>query len=386
MKRKKSGQEAPLSRRPQQGAHTALAAALMAIGLTLSAGCSGEKPFGKVNGNPITMEEYVKALERQQVAVPGGASTNAERLVIDQLIGNKIILDEASKTSALPTDAEITQYYEFRKRMFENQTPGKQFETVMKEQGSTPEEIKNEIKAQLAETNVYAKRLKVTDDEVRKAFESFKGEYLPQRVQLRLIVTGAGSPEFNEAKKLLDAKTPFDEVAKKVNLPQLIGTGGLLPQATPVQQINVKYQNEVLKRPEGDSFGPVDFTLAMGTPPGKAWIKIEKKLPAFTVPYEEAKPDVLRQVVQQKIMMPDNAKVRDEIMALKLKATFEPSNPTYKDVWEAVKKQATDAGVGKLASGETSSPAGGTMTAPAAAPGPATGAPAPAAPAAAPKK
>ncbi len=378
MKRKKSGQEAPLIRYPQQGTHAVLAATLMAIGLTLSAGCSGDKPFGKVNGNPITQDEYIKALERQQVAVPGGTTTNAERLVIDQLIGNKIILDEASKAGALPTDADITQYYEFRKKLFENQFPGKMFETVMKEQGSAPEEVKNEIKVQLAETNVYAKRLKVTDEDVRKGFESFKGEYLPARVQLRLIVTSPNSPEFNEAKKMLDAKTPFDEVAKKINLPQLKATGGLMPQATDIRQINAKYQNEVQKRSSGDYFGPVDFTIAAGSPAGKAWIKVEKKLPAFTVTYDEARPDVLRQVVQARILQPDNAKVRDEIMKMKLDAKFEPSNPTHMEVWTAVKKQAEDAGVGKIASGETQIPGGAAMGAPSAPPG--TGAVAPAPP------
>ena len=382
MNRNIYGPNAPVSRRPRQGYSTALAATLLAVGALSVAGC-GEKPFAKVNGKVVTMEEYVKALERQQVSVPGGATTNAERLVIDQLIGNKIILDEASKENALPSDADVTSYYEFQKRLFEQRVPGKSFETVMKEQGSSPEEVKNEIKVQLAETNVYVKKLKISDDDVRKAFESFKGQYLPARVQLRLIVVQPGSPDFAEAKKQLDAKTPFDEVAKKVNLVNLKPTGGLLPQPTPVSQINAKYQNDVAKTNDGGFFGPVDFDVQVGQPPAKAWIKVEKKLPAFTVSYEEARPDVLRQVVQAKVQDPANANARKEIMRMKVNANFEPSNPAYNEVWGAVKKQASDAGLFEDApTAPAPASAGGNVPPiPAAGgppPGPATGGKAPA--------
>jgi hypothetical protein len=113
---------------------------------------------------------------------------------------------------------------------------------------------------------------------------------------------------------------------------------------------------------------------------------VERILPAFTVTYDEARPDVLRQVVQQKILLPENAKVRDEIMSLKLKANFEPGNPSHKDVWDAVKKQAEEAGVGKIASGELPIPGGAGMGAPVVPPGPGAGGAAPAPPASAPKK
>ena len=69
----------------------------------------GEKPFATINGQVVSKDEYIKALERQTVLVPGGQTTNAERLVLDQLVGNKVIIGEAAKISAVPTDEDVTR-------------------------------------------------------------------------------------------------------------------------------------------------------------------------------------------------------------------------------------------------------------------------------------
>jgi hypothetical protein len=351
-------------------------AATLAAGL-LIAGCAGEKPFARVNGQPITQAEYIKLLERQQILVPGTQQTmSSERFVLDTLIGQKIILAEASKASALPSDKEVEDVYDLRKKLFEQQFPGKQFDATLKEQGSTPEEIKGDIKNQLALTNLYSKKLKVGEDEVRKKWEEMKGQFgLEARVQLRLILTAPGSPEFEAAKKEIAAKKDFNDIAKRINPPQLKATAGLLPQTTPIRSINQKYINEVQQKPEGYTFGPVDFPLAQGQPPFKAWVKIEKKLPPYVVGYEEAAPAVREAVVNQKLQMPENQQYRNEIMQAKLKASFEPGDPAYTEVWNTIKKTAEDAGLGKDA-----------PVAPGAGAGAVGGAPAPGAPgAAAPK-
>jgi hypothetical protein len=351
-------------------------AATLTAGL-LVAGCTGEKPFARVNGQPITQAEYIQMLERQQITVPGTQQTMAsERFVLDTLIGQKIILAEASKASALPTEKDVNDVYELRRKLFEQQFPGKTFEDTLKEQGSTAAEIKNDIKNQLALTNIYSKKLKVGDEDLRKQWEEMKGQFgLPARVQLRLVLTAPGSPDFKEATKLMAAKTDFNEVAKKINPPQLKATAGLLPQTTPIQTINQKYINEVQQKPEGYSFGPVDFPLAQGQPPFKAWVKIEKKLPPYVVSYEEAAPAVREAVVNRKLQLPENQQFRNEIMKMKLQASFEPTDPAYGEVWKTIKKSAEDAGLGKETPA-AGAPAAGAPTAPVA-PG---GAPAGAAP------
>lgn len=335
----------PAVRRVSSRAGSLLALCLPVI---VATGCTSEKPFAVINGTTVTQNEYLRTLERQQVQVQGGQPTNAERVVIDQIIGNKVVLKEADKAGVTPTDDQIDNYYKLQQKLFEQQVPGKTYENTMKEAGTTPEEIKSDMKVQLAETALYAKKMNIGEDEVKKAFESQSGQVgLPARVQLRLILTNPGSPEFDQAKQQLASGKDFNEVAKQINPPQLKATGGLVAQATPLATIAPKYQPQVQQLVEGKFFGPIDFQLAPGQPQQKAWIKVERRLPAFNVPYESAAPLVRRALVQQKLQDPANQKVRDEILALKLQAQFQPTDPMHGGVWDAIKKTAQDAGIGK---------------------------------------
>lgn len=337
-----------------------IVAAMSAAALLTSAGCGGQDNWAKVNGQVITKSDYLHALERQTVAVPGGQPINSERFVIDQIIGNKIMLAEASKLNVMPSEKQISDYFDLQKKLFEAQFPDKSYDTTLKEQGTTPEEIKQDMKVQLAETSVYAKRLNLGEDQVKKAYEQARGNIgLPARVQLRIILAAPNSPQFAEAKKSLDAKVPFEEVARKVNPPQLQVNGGLMPQVTPINQIAPAFQGKVQQSPVGAVIGPVDFSVGTGQT-AKAWVKIEKKLQAVTIAYEDAAPLVRRQLVQAQIVQPQNAKIRDELMKLKLDAKFEPTDASYATVWGAVKKTATEAGVGKLASTAATPPLAGT--------------------------
>lgn len=340
---------------------------IAAATLMLASGCGSKDNWAKVNGVTITKDEYMKALERQTVSVPGGQPINAERFVIDQMIGNKIMLAEASKLNVMPTEKDVEGYFKLQKQLFEQQFPEKSYDTTLKEQGTTPDEIKADMKVQLAEANVYAKRLNVREDEVRKAYEQARNSVgLRARVQLRIILVAPNSPQYNEAKAMIDAKKPFADIAAKVNPPQLKANGGLMAQVTPIDQIAPAFQGKVQQSPVGAVIGPVDFGVGQGQS-AKAWVKIEKKLPAFTIPYEDAAPLVRRQIVQQKITLPENAKVKDELMTLKLNAKFEPAEASYNSVWEGVKKVATDAGVGKMSSTApaiTAAPGAGGATAP----------------------
>jgi len=337
---------------------------IAAATVLLATGCGTKDNWAKVNGVTITKAEYIQALERQTVAVPGGQPINAERFVIDQIIGNKIMLAEASKLNVMPSEKDVEGYFKLQKQLFEQQFPEKSYDTTLKEQGTTPEEIKSDMKVQLAEANVYAKRLNMGEDEVRKAYEQARNNVgLPARVQLRIILVAPNSPQYTEAKAMLDAKKPFADVATKVNPPQLKANGGLMAQVTPISQIAPTFQGKVQQSPAGAIIGPVDFGVGQGQS-AKAWVKIEKKLPAFTIPFEDAAPLVRRQLVQLKISQPENAKVKDELMKLKLDAKFEPSEASYTNVWDGVKKVATDAGVGKISSGTPAITAAPGATAP----------------------
>ena len=323
-------------------------AAVSALSL-LAAGCNtGKDNFAVVNGQTITKDEYIKILERQNVSVaPGAPPQTAMRVALDTAIGNKIVLSEAAKNNAMPTAAQVDAYYKLQKELFEKQTPGKNYEEAMKEQGTTPEDIKANFQVQLAESTLYAKQLKVGEDEIRKIYEAQRGQIgLPARVQLRLILVAPNSPDFAKAQQLLAAKTSFDQVARQVNgSPALKATGGLQPQTTPINAIGDKFKAQVNASKEGDVIGPVDFQISQQQT-AKAWIRIEKKFPAYTVSYDDAAPLIRQQLVQQKLSQPQNTEARNLIMGQKLNAKFEPTNTTYKTVWDSVTKSAKDAGIG----------------------------------------
>jgi hypothetical protein len=338
----------------------AILAARLVGGATVAASLSllltgcGKDTFARVNGQTVTKEEYVKALEHQQVALPGGQPpTNAERAVLDQIITNKIIMSEAAKQNVVPSDETVASYYNLQKKLFEEQMPqGKDYETSMREQGVTPEDTRANLKIQLAETALYAKELKLTDDQVHKIYDNARGQFgLPARVLLRLILVAPNSPDMGRAKQMLDAKTDYIQVARAVNPPALRATAGLLPQFTPIDKITPKYQPAIQQGKVGDVIGPVDFQIAANQPAAKAWIRIEDKRPPFSVAFEDAAPLIRQQLVQNQIQQPQNASLRNQIINDKLQASFEPADAQYAAVWDAIKKSAKDAGIGQPVAG-----------------------------------
>jgi len=349
---------------------TLVALAAAALAALLLSGCNnGAKTFGKINGQIVTQEEYVQQLERQTVTVPGGQPTNAERVVLDQIVSNRVITSEASKNGVLPGDEDVNKMFEVQKKLFAAQFPGKDYDTAMKEQGTTPEEIKSDLRVQLSETALYGKLLKLDESETRSTYEKFRTSFgLPARVQMRLIVAQDGSPDFNKIKTALAGGKNFDAVAKEMNPPQMRGTGGLLPQAVPTNSLAPVMQAKVTQTAEGKFFGPVDFQQK-GV---KAWVKIEKKLPEFKIPFEDAAPLVRRQLVQLKLNDPANQAIKNDILQKKMQAKVETENKSYEAVWNAVKDAAQKAGVGQAvpAPGGAMAPpaAGGAMPAPVAPP------------------
>jgi hypothetical protein len=225
----------------------------------------------------------------------------------------------------------------------------------MKEEGTSPEDVKSAMKVQLAEAAVYAKKLNIDDNQIRDEYNKAAGRFgLPARVQLRMVLTNPGSPEFAEAKKQLSSKTAnFNSVASKINPPQLLATQGLLPQAIPtVGGMSGEIASKVQQTAEGAFFGPIDFRAAPNAPNLKAWVKVEKKMPGLTIDFDAAKPLVRAQIVQQRLAQPNAQPVRDELIKAKLNATFQ-ADQKYTSVWDALKTAASAAGAGKSKPGET---------------------------------
>lgn len=310
--------------------------------------------WARVNGEAIGQDEYIRTLERQQVG--GNApSISAVRLAMDNLVGNRVILETATKESTLPSAAVVERFYKTQKGLYEHQFPGRSYEDNLREQGTLPDDVRADMRAQLAETNFYIKRLNVGQGDLRDAYDKARGQIgIPERVQLRFVVVPDGSPEFDRVKKQLEAKADFLTLAREVNPPQLRATAGAPGNPTPVAAIPPTFRDQITGAAENAIVGPVDFQPAQnGGPATKAWVRVEKKLPGYSLPYEEAALIVARQLVQQRLAQPENVKYRNELITAKINARFEPTDPRYTAIWEALKRdgQALLSGANKSSGG-----------------------------------
>lgn len=113
-----------------------------------------------VNGMPITNLELQSQLNKQ-----------FRTQTLNQLINEKIILDEARKGAAIPTVVEIDS----KIMEVEKNVGGKDvLDSLLSQQGQTRESLRNQIRTQLAISKLYEKEATVSAEEVAKFVEENK--------------------------------------------------------------------------------------------------------------------------------------------------------------------------------------------------------------------
>lgn len=113
-----------------------------------------------VNGSPITNLELQSKLNQQ-----------FRTQILNQLVNEKIVLDEAAKAGAVPTDGEIDK----KIADLETNVGGKDtLDSLLAQQGQTRVSLRDQIKTQLAITKLYDKEASVSAEEVSKFIEENK--------------------------------------------------------------------------------------------------------------------------------------------------------------------------------------------------------------------
>jgi len=345
------------------------AAATLALSFLL-VGCGGDDAYFKVDGQVVTKDEYIAKLERQQINLPNGMSVGVQAYVLDQLVSNRVMLAEAAKMEVTPTEEDVNTLFTAQKDLYENRTPGKTYAEYLAAQGVTVEEIRQDMRGQLAESNVYAKLMNLSEDDVRKEYERAKAQMgLPARIQMRMIMVPPGSPIIPKVEAAVkeaagDAKK-FETAASELNgIPQLKSVAGL--QVVPNAQVPPTLSTKILQAAEGSVVGPVDWPVGPGQSL-KAWVRIERKLPAFSLPTDQGMAATRFGMVQQRAVLPENAQYRNRIMKQKLAVQFDSKSDEINTVWKGIVDQAKEMRLGEdAASGETAPSAPAT---PAAQPG-----------------
>ncbi len=115
-----------------------------------------------VNGSPITNLELQLKLNQQ-----------FRSKTLDQLVTEKIILNEARKNNAIPAETEI----DGKIKEIETQVGGTQaLDSLLSQQGQTRSSIKDSLKIQLAMTKLYEKEATISAEEVANFIEQNKSQ------------------------------------------------------------------------------------------------------------------------------------------------------------------------------------------------------------------
>jgi parvulin-like peptidyl-prolyl isomerase len=169
--------------------------AAMACGASwLLAGCGGgdgESAIAVVAGEPITRSEYIKYLETKPSVNVRVQGQQADLPVTDtigfqavrDLIGRRILMQYARDLKLEPTEQDILKEIKFREAI------DPQYLRRLQGRGLSMQQIKGDIKFELAQERLITRGITVTMDEVEKYIKDNPNEFVqPATVDLRWVV------------------------------------------------------------------------------------------------------------------------------------------------------------------------------------------------------
>jgi peptidyl-prolyl cis-trans isomerase C len=170
----------------------------------------------KVNGAPIAKNDLIKLADQIHSQVPNMPETaDFYRKVLDQLVGNRLLIEEANAAGIKATDEEVNkQLGDLKTRM----TPEK-YQEELKKEGLTEADLVKQTREtimvqKLVDTKV-VNDVKVTDQDV-KAFYDQNPDKLkrPERIHVRhiLIAVGKDASAADKAK----ARAKADDLLAKL--------------------------------------------------------------------------------------------------------------------------------------------------------------------------
>ncbi|HSX49226.1 MAG TPA: SurA N-terminal domain-containing protein [Candidatus Saccharimonadales bacterium] len=126
-----------------------------------------------VNGEPISRISLVQQLEKQ-----GG------KTVLDNLVTNALILQEAKKQKVTVTPQEITD--QIAKISDNLKKQGQDLDQALAAQGMTKSDLNDQVKLQILVQKLAGQGIEVTDKEAQDYFNQNKGTY-PKNTKLETV-------------------------------------------------------------------------------------------------------------------------------------------------------------------------------------------------------
>ncbi|TYQ94722.1 peptidylprolyl isomerase [Enterococcus faecium] len=162
------------------------------LGTGLLSGCTnaGEKTAVSYKGGTISEQEVMDSLKKMQ-----GADSAVQQLIVYQVFEDKYGDDVSTK--------EIDSQYDQTKKQL-----GDSFDSQLKSAGYTEQTFKDSIKQSLAFQEGLKKHIKLTDEDLKTAWESFHPEVEAQIIQV------ASEDDAKDVKKAADKGDNFSKLAK----------------------------------------------------------------------------------------------------------------------------------------------------------------------------
>jgi parvulin-like peptidyl-prolyl isomerase len=196
----------------------AAAAAALTIGMK-----RGTAVAATVNGEVIYAREVdgeVALVAKQygiDLAKTEGAQQRQEisRVILDQLIEQRLILQEARARNAMPTEVQVEAQLQEIKKSFPTETD---FTNALAQRNLTQSALKDRLRANLAVRNLMAKVAPVTasDVEVEQYFTTHRSEFdRPEQVHVRHILLGTESEARLTLARLKRGTDSFEALAEQ---------------------------------------------------------------------------------------------------------------------------------------------------------------------------
>jgi hypothetical protein len=168
--------------------------ALAAVGIlgAALAGCSGGGggSLAKINGDPISLEEFNNYLETKSTVRVLVSGQTAELPVADtlafqamqDLVAQKLMLQLAKKAGVAPTEKEVEDEIKFKTKLQST------YIQTLKARGLTTKQIRDLVEVQLAQEKLVSKGQTVTDAELEETIKKNPNLFIePAKATLELL-------------------------------------------------------------------------------------------------------------------------------------------------------------------------------------------------------
>ncbi len=236
------------------------------LGTGLLSGCTnaGEKTAVSYKGGTISEQEVMDSLKKMQ-----GADSAVQQLIVYQVFEDKYGDDVSTK--------EIDSQYDQTKKQL-----GDSFDSQLKSAGYTEQTFKDSIKQSLAFQEGLKKHIKLTDEDLKTAWESFHPEVEAQIIQV------ASEDDAKDVKKAADKGDDFSKLAKDKSTDTTTKEdGGKVVEAQIIQVASEDDAKDVKKAADkGDDFSKLAKDKSTDTTTKEDGGKVKFDSTTTTVPAE----------------------------------------------------------------------------------------------------